>query len=171
MIYTWEKQQLSKEEIMALEIDAEKQEPHALAALGYFYCLGWHGYRKDFHRGITLINEATAKRLPQAFYVYGLLCANESLSEIYDYPKAIAFFKRSAELGFPRAMTRIGEAFLYGKGLEQSDRHAEDWLVKARCSESIPGLIFLSEKYRKKGLIDKANKLLEKTTKFSTNAN
>ena len=27
----------------------------------------------------------------------------------------------------------------------------------------------LSEKYRKKGLIDKANKLLEKTTKFSTN--
>lgn len=169
MIYLWEKPHLLEEEKQALEQAARAHDPHALAALGYFHCLGIHGYPKSFHQGVTLINDAIGKRLPQAFYVFGLLCANESITELYDYPKAIAFFKRSAELGFPRAMTRIGEAFLYGKGMEQSYRYAEEWLVKARCSESIPGLLTLAQIYQEKGFIEKAEKLRAKAMLFTTN--
>lgn len=169
MIYLWEKPSLTLEEKQVLEIDVRNNEPHALATLGYFHCLGLHGYVKNFHQGVTLINEAIGKRLPQAFYVFGLLCADEQLSELYDYPKAIAFYKRAAELGFPRAMTRIGEAFLYGKGMEQSYRHAEEWLLRARCSESIPGLLELATIYEAKGLHDKALKLRDRASRFNTN--
>lgn len=96
--------------------------------------------------------------------------------------KAASFYFRSAELGEPEAMIRLGDLYRNGKGVEQSDFLAFDYYNKAFESNAKDTLIMLlprlAECYSKgigvekdllaSGLLKEAEKAINKNESYNT---
>jgi TPR repeat protein len=89
--------------------------------LGMMSLLGQHGQKKDFQRGLELIQSAadTADEdAPQGAYVYGMLVSRD-LPDInipegllpYNLQIAKMYIEKAAYLGFAKAQLKIGQAF------------------------------------------------------------
>lgn len=89
--------------------------------LGMMNLLGQHGHRKDYQRGLDLIQRAadTADEDgPQGAYVYGMLVARD-LPDITipesilpcDFHVARQYIEKAAYLGFAKAQTKMGQAY------------------------------------------------------------
>ena len=89
--------------------------------LGMMSLTGQHGHRKDFQRGLELIQAAadTADEdAPQGAYVYGMLIARD-LPDInipegmlpYNVNVARQYIEKAAYLGFSKAQLKMGQAY------------------------------------------------------------
>ncbi len=89
--------------------------------LGMMSLLGQHGFRKDYQRGLELIQKAadTADEdAPQGAYVYGMLIARD-LPDItipegmlpYNLGVARQYIEKAAYLGFAKAQLKMGQAY------------------------------------------------------------
>lgn len=160
MTYLWQKETFSPEELLAIHQSVETMNLEALTTLGLFYAYGRFNYPQSSNEATQILNLAMGKKHAQAFYIYASLVAQDFFKGCKDDTKSVAYLKKSAELGFDLAMSKLGEYYLQGKGVKKSYRDAENWLVKARCAASIPGLKILVEHYQALDLIDKANELI-----------
>ncbi|TPX12778.1 uncharacterized protein E0L32_000955 [Thyridium curvatum] len=89
--------------------------------LGMMSLLGQHGYRKDFQRGLELIEAAADTAdddAPQGAYVYGMLIARD-LPDIMipegmlqaNLAVARQYIEKAAYLGFSKAQLKMGQAY------------------------------------------------------------
>ncbi|HMM00851.1 MAG TPA: hypothetical protein PKC96_05885 [Bacilli bacterium] len=146
--YWWEKSGLDSDELHRIEKEARYENLEALLALASFYHRGAYNYPQDDKKAMRYMDEAMAKHYPQAFYMYAeWLLEQPSLNEGVYY-KALKFFERSANLGYGRAMARIGHFFLYGLGVKVDYVQAEKWLLAAKSHFAIDDLTTLGKHYR-----------------------
>ncbi|MCH3976079.1 MAG: hypothetical protein LKE36_00470 [Bacilli bacterium] len=146
--YLWEKSSLDSAELQSIEKEARHEKLEALLALASFYHRGAYGYPMDEKKAMRYMDEAMAKHYPQAFYMYAeWLLETPSLNDGI-YFKALKFFERSANLGYGRAMARIGHFFLYGLGVKVDYVQAEKWLLAAKSHFAIDDLNALAKHYR-----------------------
>ncbi len=89
--------------------------------LGMMSLLGQHGFRKDYQRGLELINAAadsSDEDAPQGAYVYGMLIARD-LPDItipdgmlpQNFTIARQYIEKAAYLGFAKAQLKMGQAY------------------------------------------------------------
>jgi TPR repeat protein len=89
--------------------------------LGMMSLTGQHGQRKDFQKGLELIQAAADSAdedAPQGAYVYGMLIARD-LPDIsmpegmlpYDVNVARQYIEKAAYLGFAKAQLKMGQAY------------------------------------------------------------
>lgn len=160
-MYLWQQSTFSDEELVTISQSRHTMNLEALTTLGLFYAYGKFHYPQSSYEATIVLNLAMAKKHAQAYYVYAHLVALDFFKGVTDLSKSVAYLKKSAELGFDLAMSRLGEYYLDGKGVKQSYRDAEKWLIKARNPASTKGLTFLEKYYRELGYDDKANELLQ----------
>lgn len=154
-MYLFDKTTFTDQELAFIRASEVNLNKEALATLGYFHGLGMHGFTKNKQKAINLLTQAMSGKYAQAFYLYAKLVEDPNFDKIVDYTKAIAFYKRSAELGFSPAMVGLGECYLYGRGIIKSLRDAEKWLINSRLKEAIPALKILIKEYSTLELFDK----------------
>jgi TPR repeat protein len=165
-MYLWEKDTLSTEERNRVKKSLVTLDYEALTALGLRYALGFDGYFQNKDYAIKLFNMCMRAKYAQSYYVYALLLINPKFNNPIDEHKYVAFLKRSMNLGFDKAISKIGEAYLEGVGVKESYREAEYYLVKARCKESAEPLHKLARIYREQGYFDKAKDLESISEKY-----
>ena len=93
--------------------------------LGMMYLMGQHGYQRDYHRGLELIQlaaDSADEDAPQGAYVYGMLIARElpdiSIPENvlpYDLTLARHYVEKAASLSFAKALLKMGQAYELGQ--------------------------------------------------------
>lgn len=166
MIYLWEKHIFTEDEIKRLEASRTNEDYEAITALGLCYARGSNNYPFDRTIATKLLNRAMKYKYAQAYYIYALLVVDPTFVKTIDEAKHVTFLKRSANLGFDRAMSKLGDAFLYGKGVKQSYRDAENFLIKARNKYSVDGLEELAKFYESEGYKEKASYLRNFKEKF-----
>ncbi|MGI6644423.1 MAG: tetratricopeptide repeat protein [Bacilli bacterium] len=166
MKYLWEIEHYTDDQLERIINSENSKDYEAITALALFYALGKYNFPKDNKRAIKLLNYCMRDKHAQSYYVYALLLINPAFSVQTDEHKYIAFLKRSANLGFDKAMSKIGEAYLFGIGVKLSLRDAESYLTKARCKESVRGLEKLAQIYEE-GYPEKAESLKDLADKFS----
>jgi len=159
MIYLWQKDTFNNDEILLIQQSPKTMNLEALTTLGLFYAYGRHNYPQSSDEATRILNMAMAKKHAQAFYVYALLVAQDFFKGQIDNTKSVSYLKKSAELGFDLAMSKLGDYYLEGKGVKKSYRDAEKWLVKARNAASIPGLKTLAKYYQELTYLDKVSEL------------
>lgn len=159
MTYLWQKEDFSPEELFLIHQSPKTMNLEALTALGLFYAYGRFNYPRSSDEATLILNKAMAKKHAQAFFVYAHLVAQDFFKGKKDDSKSVAYLKKSAELGFDLAMSKLGDYYLEGRGLKKSYREAERWLVKARNAASIPGLEKLILHYQTEGIQEKVTEL------------
>jgi len=159
MTYLWQKDVYTIDELADIANSPTTYNLEALTALGRLYALGLYNYPQSSDQATLILNMAMSKKHAQAFYVYALLVDQDFFKGKQDHTKSVAYLKKSSELGFDLAMTKLGEYYLIGKGVKKSYRDAEKWLSKARNAASIPGLKVLVEIYKELQYFDKVLEL------------
>ncbi len=100
---------------------------YAKIALGFIYYYG-KGVKRDYEKGEELFRSATDQGVVEGYY--GLARAEE------DFVTALEYYNKVVEEGteqfyITKAMCDLGNAYLYGLGVEQDCDKAMEWLIKA----------------------------------------
>lgn len=168
-VYDWEKTDLTPLDLRLLKARAEQGGLEAAVAIADFYARGRYGFAHDIKLAKKYLDIAMGKRYPQSFYVYGQWLLEPDVIGEVDYYKSLKFFERSADLGFGRGMAKVGQAFLYGFGVDVNYNLAEQWLLKARCLEAVDALKQLAQIYDDLGRTADCKRLIETAETFVTN--
>lgn len=82
--------------------------------------------QKNDSRGVDYVSRAAesdrAATVAQAAYTMGVVCQEGRGGQKVDLPRAVEWFKRSADAGDPRALHLVGLMYLNGKGVEQDEQ-------------------------------------------------
>jgi hypothetical protein len=93
--------------------------------------------------------QTTARRLPAPVGVPAAHFYDEAITELRagrDIEAAISF-RRAAGLGDPRAMEKLGEMYVDGRGVTRNDSEAVQWFRKAADAGEPTGMLFLGAMY------------------------
>lgn len=109
---------------------AAQRDPGAMIWLGKWLMKGNYGFEKDPDNGEKLLLATLEQGLPGA---YDALCSIY-LSPDYgkqNFTRAVRYAQQGTEAGDSFAMTKLGICYLYGHGVEQSDKKAYELFSKA----------------------------------------
>lgn len=84
------------------------------------------GFEPDYQKADETLAIALKLKEPKAYYHLGEIYSNEDYDE-HDLEKAFEYYLESAELGSFEAMEEVGNCYLEGKGVSQSDTDAFKW--------------------------------------------
>lgn len=89
----------------------------------------------------------TNNNTPEAEYEAGVryYYGDDDLSQ--DYKKSFKWFRVASEKGLPKAQTQLARLYLYGRGVDQSDKDAIYWLEKSSRQGDRIGQFLLGREY------------------------
>lgn len=109
---------------------AENGNPAAQIQYGMYLQFG-HGMEKDPEAARQWYEKAAAQDHPAAYQQLGCLYYWGDEDTAPDYEKAIPLLQKAADQNMPQAMALLGEAYMYGKGVEEDMFAAVDLLEAA----------------------------------------
>lgn len=107
----------------------------ALVDLGRMYQNGW-GVKKDAAKAKQFLQEAVAKKVPRGFNALGWWFFNEEKDNI----KALSYFQKSADAGYPGGTADVGYMYEYGYGVDKDIAKALKMYLKAADAGNAIGL-------------------------------
>jgi len=102
---------------------------NAVALKGYFYRNGY-GTTADFREAVRLLSIAADDGHSWAMAMLAY-CFQEEEEFQNDPVLAFQLYKRSAELGYSKAMYNLSELYCIGLGVQEDKREALKWLIKS----------------------------------------
>jgi len=116
---------------------ADQGKAEAQYAVGMMY---YRGLAVDRHMGKAMmwLKIASKQDHLRALYLLGTIYYTGEEEGEPDYEQAREWFAKGAKKGDPNAMTRLGNIWEYGRGVEASKSAAADWYYRA-------GMVWLTE--------------------------
>lgn len=118
---------------------AQNGDPKAMYAIGRYYSDHNNPVSKDDNEALRWTEIAADAGCTEALYdladaYIGGFGSSTRLHLKYDREKAVALFKKGAELGDVNAYYGLGRCYEEGLGVKRNLKEAEKWLVKAVAS-------------------------------------
>ena len=132
--YIREGEKLTEEVYAALKKAAAEGRPRALYELGMLEAMVGHklGQKERVARGVKYLEAAAAKGSGAAATYLGTLYHEGKFDYPVDMDRAIAWYRKGAELGDPLGMSNYAVSLQRGEGgLERNDQEAFLWLRTA----------------------------------------
>ncbi len=114
---------------------ADRGNREAIFALASAKLIG-QGIAKDPVGAKALFEKAAAMNHSGALYNLGVMAVENSAGP--DFDKAAAYFKSSAQLGYPDAAYELALCYRNGKGVPQDDQLAAFWMERAASEDNVP---------------------------------
>lgn len=126
-----------------LEAAAKKGDRNALTFMGDLYAYGIGNTEKDEEKALALYLEAAGQGYTYAYTLLG----NYYEYEKKDYPEALKWYQKGADLGSERSMLRIGVLYEDGSGVSQSYETAREWFLRAYEAGEVSATCWLGRQY------------------------
>ena len=146
------------EGLRQMRVLADENDPDALNYLGQF-----HLAQNEIHPGLDYSSKATKQDHPEACFMVGSFFGDElpNVETSYDAESYLVWMHRAANLGFARACSSLGFAYLGGKeGIPKSPAKSLQWFQKAAAAgvaDGYAGLGALHEQYSQQLRLNSSN--------------
>ena len=100
----------------------------AIVSLGIMFRQGW-GVEKDLKHAERLFRQGIELNSARGMYELGVLFGQ--VEEKEDFVKALKWYRRAADHGFPQALNNVGYMYAEGRGVEKSAIEAVKWFQRA----------------------------------------
>ena len=124
---------------------------------GSFYSpadLGFLSYEKgDYQQAMTYFAQADSNNIPEAAFALGAMHFAGKGTEI-NIPKALDYYKRSAEAGYAPAQTTLAVLYMESDKVEHDSEKAVLWATEAAMNNDMEAQLMLAGWYESGKLIE-----------------
>jgi TPR repeat protein len=106
-----------------------KNDPYAAYAIATWYLFGVH-VRKNYAKGVGLLEIAAEKNIPSALFDLAVSCETGKGIKV-NKKRAYELYVRAALWGDKQATYEVGRCLCYGIGTPRNLRFADIWLYRA----------------------------------------
>ncbi|ROR32905.1 tetratricopeptide repeat protein [Inmirania thermothiophila] len=132
---------------------------HGCAALVLAAASAWGDPAQDYRDGVSAYNRedlvtamAKLEQAAAADYVPALLFLGYIMDKAEENERAVALYRRAAELGDAEGMMRLGLMYASGEGVERDFATARRWVLAAVDRGHLPAMVVMGQAYLRGGL-------------------
>lgn len=122
-----------------LSAGVQRGDPGSMFSLGYSYCYGMNGVRRDYELGVALMRGAAERGHTEAQWRLGQSYFYGHFGLSINYAEALYWNGLAARSGVAAAQVMLAEAYLNGRGVEMDLDIAENWAKLAAAQGNFVG--------------------------------